>query len=162
MGTTLELVRELPDSQVVEVAKELFRRVYVEIPYDEVSRNFGAVMAVEPLVPLDEATLRRDLSAEDSARLGRLLLEQYAGDPALEPLVQQAVDKVQGSDNMVVDVILAVGLVVNLTLLIATTKVKVEKGPDGELKWQVTKGEASPELVKAVVEPVIDVAKAGG
>ncbi len=159
MPTTLQMVRELSDSQVVAVARELFSLVYEEIPYEEVSGNFGSVPEVGALAGLDEMTLKRDLPAAESARLGRLLLETFAGDPALEPFVREAIEKVHASDDLIVLEILALGLVVNLTLLVATTKVKVKKGADGKIKWEVNKGKASPELVKAVVEPIVDAAK---
>jgi hypothetical protein len=160
MNKTVEMVQKLSDAQVVGVTKELFRSVYAEISYDEVHSNFAAVAEVGPLVALGEAALRRELTAEDSSRLGRLVLDQCARDAAMEQLVRNAIDKVRSSDDLVVDIILAIGLVVNLTLLLATTKFSARKGPDGRLKWQISKKEASPEIVKAIVEPVVNVAKA--
>jgi len=43
---------------------------------------------------------------------------------------------------LIIDVILALGLVVNLTLLVATTKVQVQKGTDGKTSWTFGKKEA--------------------
>ena len=63
-------------------------------------------------------------------------------------------------DELVVfETVVAVGLLANLALLIATTEFNVERGADGELEWSLTKRQASPELVKAVVEPVVEAAK---
>lgn len=161
MPKTVDTVGGLSDSEVIAVTTELFNRVYQEIPYDDVRSNFAGVDAVDPLVGLDEPALRRQLSADDSARLGRLVLEHYARDEAFEPLVDEAIEKVRSSDDLIVGVILAVGLVVNLTLLVATTKATVSKQPDGTIAWSVSKSEASPELVTAIVNPVVEVAKAG-
>ena len=155
MQTTLDIVQGLSDSEIVEVVKELFNTVYTEVPYNEVRNNSEAVAEVDPLVSLDTEALKHELSATESARLGRLVLEQYARDPELAPFVQQAWDKVQNSDNLVVGMILAVGLVVNLTLLVATTEVEVQKGADGTITWRVVKKEATPELIDAVVKPVV-------
>lgn len=160
MQTTLDIVHSLSDSQVVEVVKELFNAVYTQVPYNEVRNNSEAVAEVDPLVSLDNEALKYELSATESARLGRLVLEQYARDPELAPFVQQAWDKVQNSDNLVVGVILALGLVVNLTLLVATTEVQVQKGADGTTTWKLVKREAKPELVEAVVNPVVQAVKA--
>ncbi len=159
MQTTLEIVHGLSDSQVVEVVKELFNAVYAEVPYNEVRSNAEAVAEVDPLISLDHEALKHELSATESARLGRLVLEQYARDPELAPFVQQAWDKVQNSDDMVVGVILALGLVINLTLLVATTEVQVQKGADGKITWKISKKQAEPELVSAVINPLVKVAK---
>lgn len=159
MSTTLETVQGLSDSEVVEVAQELFNEVFSELPYDEVRKNSEATPEVNSLVSADEDALKHELTRAESAHLGRLVLEQYARDPELEPFVQQAVAKVQRSDKLIVDVILALGLVVSLTLLVATTKVQVQKGADGKTTWKIDKREAKPELVKAVVGPVAEAVK---
>ena len=66
-------------------------------------------------------------------------------DPSLSPLVESAWKRVESADDLVVDVILALGLVVNLTLLVATTAVRVQKGKDGKKTWSLTKKTAEPE-----------------
>lgn len=158
MQTTLEMVNQLSDSQVIGATKVLFSRVYTEIPYEEVLTNAQGQGPLIPLLSIGENALRKDLTTEDSTRIGRLVLSQYAVDDAFGPLVREAIEKVQTSDDLVVDIILAVGLVVNLTLLMATTKVDISKGPDGKINWRIIKSEASPELVEAVVKPVADMA----
>ncbi len=159
MQNTLKLVHDLSDSQVVEVVKELFNIVYTHVPYKQIKDNSEAVAEVAQLASLDAEVMKHELSAVDSARFGRLVLEQYARDPELAPFVEQAWDKIQGSDNLIIDVILALGLVVNLTLLVATTKVQVQKGTDGKTSWTFGKKEAEEGLVRAVVNPLVKVAK---
>lgn len=162
MPTALEMVNELSDSQVIGVTKALFSRVYTEISYDDVLTNAEGQILLNPLLSLKEEALRNDLTPEDSTRIGRRVLSHFAADEAFSPLVREAVKKVQNADDLVVEVILAAGLVVNLTLLIATTKIEVSKGQDGKINWHIKKREASPELVKAIVKPVTDMAiKAG-
>lgn len=160
METTLDIVRDLSDSQVVGVMKELFNLVYKEIPYDSVRANSEAVEEVAPLASLDGEHLDRDLSAAESADLGRLVLEEYANNPDLEPFVQKACDQVRGSDKLVVGVILALGVVVNLTLLVATTSARMVKAADGSKSWSITKTKAKPELVDKVLGPVVEAVKA--
>ena len=160
MQNTLKLVNGLSDSQVVEVVKELFNIVYTHVPYKQVRENSEGVMAVAQLASLDGAVMKHELSAVDSARFGRLVLQQYASDPELVAFVDQAWDKVQGADNLIIDVILALGLVVNLTLLVATTRVQLHKGTDGKITVKVDKEVAGPELVKTVVDPLAKIAGA--
>jgi hypothetical protein len=158
MTTTKELIEGLSDEQVIEVTKELFNSVYTEVPYDEVISNSDGVTELGPLMALDAGDLKRDLSASESAHFGRLVLAEFATDPELETLVRQAVDNVQTSDDLVIGTILAVGMVVNLTLLIATTSVKVEKDADGKTTWKLVKKNANPELVTSVINPLAKVA----
>lgn len=160
MATTVDTVRELSHSEVIAVTAELLNLVYQEIPYREVRENFAGVEAVDSLVMLDESALQRELSAADSARLGRLVLQVYARDDALEPLVWEAIEKVRRRDDLIVGVILAVDLVVKLTLLVATTKAEIRSRPDGTIAWSVRKGAVSPEVLAFVVEPVADAASA--
>jgi hypothetical protein len=159
MQNVVDAVRQLPDSQVVGTAKEFFNRVYSKVSYDELRANFDSVPQVKPLAQLDNAELRRELPADESIRLARLVLEVSAGDPALGPLVAESIDDVRRSDHLVVDVILALGLLVNLTLLLATTRVKMEKGADGKIVWRIVKESASPEILNSIVAPVVNAAK---
>ena len=160
MQNTLKLVQDLSDSQVVEVVKELFNIVYTHVPYKQIRDNSEGVLAVSQLASLDDEAMKRELSAVDSAHFGRLVLQQYASDPELAPFVEEAWDRIQGSDNLIIDVILALGLVVNLTLLVATTKVQLQKATDGKITWKIAKKIAELELVKAVVDPLAKVAGA--
>jgi hypothetical protein len=158
MQTTLELVHDLSDSQVIEVAKELFNTVYANVPFDQVRKNSEGAVDVGELVALNDEVKQQDLSPTDSARFGRLVLEQYARDPELGPLVHQAWNKVESSDELIVDVLLALGLVVNLTLLVATTKIELQNLPDGKIRWKIVKRDAPPELVGSVLKPLAKLA----
>ena len=159
MSTTLDIVHDLSDSEVVAVARQLFNEVYTHVPYNEVRGNANAVAELDPLVSLDNMKLKGALSVNESVYLGRLLLEQYAHDPVLAPLVQESLEKTKKSDNLYVDLILTLGLVVNLTLLVVTTEVSVKKESDGKITWKFAKKKAEPDLVKAVVGPVVDAVK---
>ncbi len=161
MQTTQEQIQSLSNSQVVEVTKELFNNIYTQIPYDQVRNNTEGVAEVSPLVSLNAESLNQDIPAAESARFGRLVLEEYASDPELEPFVQQALEKVQSSDNLVVGTLLAVGIVVNLTLLVATTSAKVKKDANGNITWEVGKKTAGPKLVEAVVNLLAKLGKSG-
>lgn len=161
MQITHELIQGLSDSQVVDVTKELFNNVYTQVPYDEVRSNSEGVAEVKRLLSLNTESLKQEMSAAESARFGRLLLEEYASDPDLEPFVQQALEKVQSSDDLIVGELLALGIIVNLTLLVATTSVKVKKDADGNITWEVIKKTTGPKLIEAILTPLASLAKVG-
>ena len=158
MTSTQELVQDLSDEQVIEVTKALFNNVYTEVPYDDVLSNSEGVAELDSLKALDAGALKQDLSTAESAHFGRLVLAEFATEPELETLVRQAIDDVHKSDDLVIGTILAVGMVVNLTLLIATTSVVVQQDADGNTTWKVVKKTAKPELVSSVINPLAKVA----
>jgi hypothetical protein len=156
--STLEVVRRLSDDQVAQVVRALFNQVYTKIPFDQVRANCASAPAVASLADLGAGVLGRKLEAADSVRLGRVLLEQFAGDPNLAPFVDEAWSEVGNSDDLVVETLLALGLVVNLTLLIVTTKVTVERDQKGRLTWRIEKRTADAKLVKSIVGPLTKLA----
>ena len=159
MPTTQELVRSMSDTEVVEVAKELFEIVYTDVSYDDVKDTSASVPQLKPLASLDDDALQAELTPDDSASLTRALLGQFAADPNLSPLVDEAWKRVRGGDNMIVDVIVAVGLIANLTLFVATTTGMVQKGADGKIIWSFGKKEAGPDLVQKVIDPLVKLAR---
>jgi hypothetical protein len=156
---TVARVEAIADGDVVRVLTEFCDRFYAHVPLEQI-RGAGAGQAgVAALLQLDASALSRTLSEDASLRLGRMLLAKLAADASLAPLVDEAIDAAEGAEDMVIGVILALGLVVNLTLLVATTRVKAAKNAKGEVTWSVEKKPADTELVKTVVDPV---AKAAG
>jgi len=153
MQDALALVNSLSDSQVVELTKELFKTVYTHLPYKEVKQNWESVPDVAHLAELNSDDLRRELSPDDSAQLSRLLLEQFAKDPEFSPVVLQSWETVRHSDHLILETIIALGFIVNLTLLVATTKLDMRKNADGSFEWSVSKTDAKKELVKAILDP---------
>jgi hypothetical protein len=54
------------------------------------------------------------------------------------------------------------GILINLTLLNATTTVKWTKDANGNIIWEVYKKEASPELIKPLFAPITELFKRVG
>jgi hypothetical protein len=146
-------LNDLSDSQIVELTKQLFKTVFSHVAYKQVRQNWESVPDVTPLAELSSDDLKRELSAPDSAQISRLLLEQLAKDPEFSPVVLQSWEAVRNSDHLILDAIISLGLIVNLTLLVATTKLDMRKNADGSFEWSVSKTEAKKELVKAVLDP---------
>jgi hypothetical protein len=161
MPTTKERIEGLSDQQVVEVTQELFNVVYTQVPFDVVRNNSEGVAEVDSFVSLKAEHLKQEVSAAEAAHFGRLVLHEYASNPELAPFVQQALEKVENSDDLIVGTLLAVGIIVNLTLLVATTSVTAKKDANGNVTWDLGKKAAEGELVGKIIEPFAKIATAG-
>ena len=153
MQDALALVNSLSDSQIVELTKELFKTVYSHLPFKQVKQNWESVPDVARLAELNSDDLKRELAPADSAQISRLLLEQFAKDPEFSPAVLQSWEAVRDSDHLILDAIISLGLIVNLTLLVATTKLDMRNSANGSFEWSVSKTDAKKELVKAILDP---------
>lgn len=158
MQTIQANIQNLSDSEVVKVTKELFNIVYIRVPYEEVLQNSeGLTEASLPLL-LSPESLEYEMTTTESAETCRFVLEMYAKNPELEPFVQQAWENVQSSDTLFIEEAVLLGILINLTLLNATTTVKSAKDAKGNITWEVNKKEASPELVNVLFTPIIALA----
>jgi hypothetical protein len=152
-------VRSLSNTEVVQVAEALFDTIYAEVSHDAVIEYSSDAPEVSSLVTLAPETLQRELSADDSAALARNMLLAYAEDPNLAPVVQRTIAEVRDSDDLVVGVLLTLGLIVNLTLLVVSTSIEIEKDKRGKVTWKIKKRNIKPDTIRAVVEPLAKVAK---
>jgi hypothetical protein len=89
------------------------------------------------------------LPAHVSVDISRRLLLTLASDPATAPLVEEAWQEVEDDDSLFIEAIVALGLIANLTLFMATTRVKFKIG-----KLQIEKGAADVEMIKAALRPL--------
>jgi hypothetical protein len=153
MQDALALVNSLSDSQIVELTKELFKTVYSHLPYKQVKQNWESVPDVARLAELNSDDLKRELPPADSAQISRLLLEQFAKDPECSPVVLQSWEAVRNSDHLILDAVISLGLIVNLTLLVATTKLDMRRNANGSFEWSASKTDPKKGLVKAILDP---------
>jgi len=159
MTTVETTIEELPGPKVRLVLESLFDAIYDNVPYDDVRANAKGVEDMRTLLDLDlEKIGDKELSEEDSILLGRAILLHCASDPGLSGFVEEAVAEVQKEDRMLLGTALALALVVNLTLVVATTEIKARKGADGKTTWSFTKKVAPLDVLKAIVNPVADLA----
>jgi len=106
----------------------------------EISDNteFAAMTNLTPEAAV--ATVRN----ADSVRLARAVLEPLAETPEVSPMIASALDTFH-DDKLVVDVILAVGLVTSVLLIVSTIEFEGKIGP-----VTFRKGKVDPETLKAV------------
>ncbi|GKQ50072.1 hypothetical protein [Bradyrhizobium sp. Ce-3] len=148
------IVDGLKPVEVVRVAEALFELVYSRIPHDAIRANADAVSEVQPLIKLAAGSSERRISAEDDAVIRPLLLA-YAADPKLEPFLLEAWEEVRNADTLSINPIVTLGLIINLTLVVATTTLSIKKDVNGQIAWEAGKGAASPELVVKVIDPLL-------
>ena len=160
MSEVMEMVNKLSDSESVMAAQELFDTVFTEIDYDAMVKNSTEFPELQDILKIDDSKLESDLSASESIQLSRIVLQNFAANPGLAPAVTDACEKVKKQDDLFVGAILAFGLVVNLTLLIASTSVSIEKGPDGVI-WKIEKAKSTQEVIKATIESITKFATSG-
>lgn len=98
-----------------------------------------------------------DLSADQSvvpihpgvaAPLVRAILEPLAQSPELTPSLEMALDSFD-DDKLVVDVILALGLVASVLLIVSTIEFDGKIGP-----FRIRKGKVDPETLKLITGSV--------
>lgn len=95
----------------------------------------------------------QNLDPRTSARVARAVLLPLAEDPQVEPSIATALETFE-DDRLLVDVILALGLVASVLLIVSTTEFDGKIGP-----ITFHKGKADPETIKAVTGGVFGVLK---
>lgn len=80
----------------------------------------------------------------DSVRLARAVLEPLASTPEVGPTIEAALDSFH-DEKLVVDVILAVGLVTSVLLIVSTVEFEGKIGP-----ITFKKGKVDPETLEAI------------
>lgn len=108
------------------------------------TRAVAGVSQLEQLTPEQAETV---LDPATSAAMARRILLALADDETFAPLLEQALATYR-DEELVADVVLAVGMVASVLLMTAATEVE---GKIAGVKFK--KRKVDPELVKAVVEP---------
>jgi len=153
METIKEKIRDLKDSEIVTVINSLYDRIFTNIPADAMAGNISTLPEIKKLKGLDETTLMNSFSATESVQLARLLIDHLSDNPSLFQIIENEIDKIKASKEMFIGTILTVGLVVNLTVLLATSKIEVKKSPSGKIAWKVIKKDISPDLAEKFFGP---------
>jgi hypothetical protein len=152
MQDAVELVGRLSNVQAVALLLRLNEDLYDALPYAEVEQ-FAQPDARESLA-LDGRALKETMDSEASVAAARMLLTVIARDPGLAPVVMQAWDAIRKDQPLMVETVVAVGLVLNLTLFMTTTEMEFKVG-----KLKVKKKAADAKLLKELLVPVTELIK---
>lgn len=148
MPNTVQVVSKLSDIQVIKMVKQIEETIADAISPDELEEHAdpGALKEVKGATAGDAEQL---LPPAVSLDVSRRVLLALASDPATAPLVEQAWAVVEEDDSLFIEAIIALGLIANLTLFMATTKVKFKVGT-----LEIDKGDANVEMIKAALQPL--------
>jgi hypothetical protein len=153
MPSVRERIQTLDDFQVVRFFDRFSRQLIAgaNVSLDQIKSGIpDSARALEGFAQIENLApelAERCLDPSASAALARNILVALSGDAEFAPLIESALDRYR-DDELVADVILAIGLVASMLLIIATTEFTAE----GK-NWKFAKKRASPELVKAITEP---------
>jgi len=154
MQKPLEIIQNLDNVQSVIMLKQIYQDIFKAIPYEEVKRSVGDNEAIFLLSKLDSNMMKQKFDSEQSLDLTKKMLMGFAQDENLSWLVINAWEKIENDDSMMIDVIISLGLIANLTLFMATTEMEFEiKGV------KIKKKAASAEQIKALMEPLTEFLK---
>lgn len=152
MKEAVELVESLSDVQATSLIEALYRNIYKSVNYLEVTEHLPvAEPAIQMLRNSDNRVKKSKLGSGDSTLVTRRILQAFAQDEQLAPVLMNSWDDIKENDDLFVETILALGLVVNLTLFLATSDIKYKDG-----KYSFHKKEANPEALKTIVEPLTE------
>lgn len=148
MPNTVQIVSRLSDIQVIKMVKQIEETIADAISPDELEEHAdpGALKEVKSATAGDAEQL---LPAAVSLDVSRRVLLALASDQATAPLVEQAWVVVEEDDSLFIEAIIALGLIANLTLFMATTRVKFKVGA-----LEIDKGDANVEMIRAALQPL--------
>lgn len=140
----------LDSVQTVNAVRELNRRVFSTISPETVK----ATTQASSLTNVPEGLRTATLDSETSVALSRQILHAFAADAALAPLVSAVVDQVQEDDSLFIETAIALGVLVNLTMLMASSELTFKTG-----NLTIKKGKVGTDLVKTIVAPIVELIK---
>ena len=149
----VSIVEGLTDSQSVALLKQVNQMIFKALPVQEIGlKVHRSDESAGYLLSLDADAKRRELSSPEAIVVAKGLLKTLAGDKNLASVVEAAWKEISAVNTLsVVDVIIPLGLLVNLALLMATTELKFKIG-----NLEIKKGKASAALLKELLQPVIE------
>ncbi len=155
MQAAQDIIASLSDVEATTLINELYQKVYTAVPFEAMRQGLVSGQAeVETLKSLDPKISQKTFTAQESVLLCRHLLTSFAQDDQLAPLLVNTWEEIKTDDKMMVETILAVGLVVNVTLFMATSEIEYR---DGKLTFIKSKADAGQ--LKAILSPVTEMVK---
>lgn len=149
------IVENLSNVQAISLLKRLNQMLYTAVTPQQVTSSVdSSIKGVDLLSELPLERKKENLTPEDSVRTAKYVLRSFALDDALAPALIQAWKEIKDDDGLFIEAIVAVGLIANLTLFLATSDIEFKIGG-----LHIKKKPADPETVKAVIEPISEMIK---
>ncbi|MGA1840192.1 MAG: hypothetical protein ACMUIU_06155 [bacterium] len=154
MQEAVAIVENLTDVQAISLLKKLYRDLFKTVPYQEMLKSLAdGVEEVDYLQNLDVNMKKQNLSPEKSVEATKHVLLTFAQNEDFAPLLVQIWEEIKNDDSLFIEVIITVGLIVNLTLFMAS---EIELNVGG---LTIKKGKVSNEKLKTIMEPVTELIK---
>ncbi len=153
MTTAQQIVSNLDDNQAILMVNKINDRIYAAVDYSTIEQSAKGDDLGNALLEISDDQMNARMDADDSVAVARRFLDSIARDESLSYLVIDAWEEVQNEDSMFVGTVIAVGLVVNLTLFMISSKIKIDLG-----NVTIEKDKVDTEAVKAIMEPLSKVA----
>lgn len=155
MNDALNIVKSLSDVKVTSLIRQLYQNIFKAISYQEMLDKLpSSVNNIDTLRNLDQEIIKKKLNSENSVALAKQALTAFAKDEQLSQLLINAWEEIKDHDKLFIETILAVGLVVNVTLFMATSDIEYKDG-----KFSFRKEKASAEILKPIMEPITELVK---
>lgn len=154
MTTAQEIVQKLNDNQAVMMLNKVHNRLFTSLDFDILENNVKDKDIGKTLLAIDDEQLDVELDAVVSVRLSREFLESLARDDQLSVFITDAWEEVQNDDSMFIGTVIAIGLMVNLTLFMVSSKIDINIGG-----VTISKDTVDTEAVKAIMEPITEAIK---
>jgi predicted nucleic acid-binding protein len=154
MKKALDIVQNLDDVQAVMMLKQIYQDIFTKISLKEINQHIDNQESVSMLKNLDVDDLKQNIDPEQSVELTRKVLLGFASDENLSDLILHNWEKIEKDDSLMIETIVTLGLLANLTLFMATTELEFEcKG----IKFK--KKGANADQIKAVLSPLTELIK---
>ena len=161
MDESLEMVNKLSDTETVMAAKEFYETAFDKIDFKDVKENSAGFSDLQDLLNIDKSKRKVQMSPSDTIELSRMILQIFAADTGYAPAIKEICENVKNRDDLLIGAVVAVGLIVNLTLLLASTSIIIEKDSEGKVTWKIEKSKSPIEAVKAAIGAISKVAGIG-
>jgi hypothetical protein len=155
MDKAITLVKGLSDLQTISLLKQLYGDIFKAVPFNEIEAHLPPDMEeIKILFAIDREVKKKNLASSDSVEGAQKILMAFAQDENLAPILMQAWNEIKDDDSLFIEAIIAVGLLANLTIFIASSDIEFNIG-----KLKVKKHKTNANVVKEVLKPVIELIK---
>lgn len=152
MDKAITLVKGLSDLQTISLLKQLYGDIFKAVPFNEIEAHLPSDMEeIKILFAIDREVKKKNLASSESVEGAQKILMAFAQDENLAPILMQAWNEIKDDDSLFIEAIIAVGLLANLTIFIASSDIEFNIG-----KLKVKKHKTNANVVKEVLKPVIE------
>lgn len=148
----VNLINNLDDSKSVNFFNFIGENILKGIQEDDISGKiadtYKADKSLLSIKLLDEEVMMHKISPKDSSEIARNYLLYMAKDKNLSLILKKALEEYQEKEVLIVETVLAVGFAASMIIFASTTEIKGKA-----FGMEFHKNEATPELVKAIMEP---------